>query len=117
MKELHFYIQGSMMLIALACAVQIPIDNSSVGGVVIIQVLLGIYQYGMSWFLMNKLRRNAPLLNIYFISVHVYFLVLVVFGLLNITNDVQLMYLVYFLPWVFALFFLIVIEDLLWKKS
>lgn len=116
MKELHFYIQGGMLLVALGCGLQSPLTPDTYWVAAYIQFFIGIYQYGMSWLLILKLRRKAPLLNIYFLLVKAYFIILLSFVLNDSFDDQRILVLFQVVPWMFSVFFLIVMEDLLWKR-
>lgn len=118
MKELHFYFQSLLIILALACALQGPHDTEFIFYALYMQFFLGVYQYGMSWFLMLKLKRTSHLLLIYFCLVHLYFL-LGLFGGLGYVEWLDIKYLKILgsaAPWGLAIFFLVVIEDLLWKR-
>ena len=118
MKELHFYFQSVMIILALAIAVQGPNLNDVYGFAVFLQFILGCYQYGMSWFLMLKLRRKSNLLLIYFCLVHLYFLIALFGGLgyIDWLSEDTLKIVGLAVPGALAICFLVVIEDLLWKR-
>lgn len=117
MKELHFYIQSLMFLLALACGLQGFLNGEGFIYAMMIQFFLGIYQYGMSWFLMKKLRRPAPLLSIYFLAANLYLIILIFMSLNKRSfDDLQWQVFLFGLPWVLAIYFIVVIEDLLWVR-
>ena len=116
MKELHFYIQSLMILVALACGLQGPHEGVGYFYAVMIQFFLGIYQYGMSWMLMNRLTTRKGPLTIYWVGVKMYVILLILLGLSLDMSDWQWQVLVFGVPWVFAIYFLVVMEDLLWIR-
>lgn len=118
MKELHFYVQSILILLALAIGLQEPFLENLDGTVILIQFFLGVYQYGMSWFLMLRLRRGNVLLLVYFCLVPVYLLVLIFGsnGYINWWDDSIQQVMLYVIPWGLAIYFLVVIEELLRKK-
>ena len=66
MKNLHFYVQSAMLILALSIAVLIPFEDSFLFGLLLIEFLLGIYQLTLSCILMKKLSQKTLLLKIYF---------------------------------------------------
>lgn len=116
MKELHFYIQSLMILVALACGLQGPDQGVGYFYAGLLMFLLGVYQYGMSWMLITRLKRNKGLLTIYWVGVKGYLILLILLGLSLDLSDFQWQVLVFGVPWIFAIYFLVVIEDLLWKR-
>ncbi|WP_258101150.1 hypothetical protein [Marinoscillum pacificum] len=117
MKELHFYFQSVMIILALALAAQEPNLSDVYGFAVFLQFILGCYQYGMSWFLMLKLKKKSRLLIIYFILVPIYFIMLLILGqeYFEWQGD-SFLYMLFGVPWILAIFFLVVIEELLRRK-
>ena len=118
MKELHFYFQSVMIILALACGLQGPHDIEFGFYALYMKFFLGVYQYGMSWFLMLKLRRKSNLLLIYFCLVHLYFLIALFGGLgyIDWLSEDTLKIVGLAVPGALAICFLVVIEDLLWKR-
>ena len=118
MKELHFYIQSILILLAMGLALQIWNNRDMVFYVLSIQFFLGAYQYGMSWFLIRRLSCNSPFLTIYFTSVNIYILALLFLSLIPDTlTSLQWKYILFGVPWVFSIYFLVVMENLLWRKK
>lgn len=113
MKNLHFYIQCILVLIALSLAVQIPAQRNLFGYVVLVEFILGVYQMGMSLMLMNKLTKKSRLFKIHFFSSLGYLFVLIVLGIISPAwmNELWTFALFVF-PWAFALLFLIAIDEL-----
>lgn len=118
MKELHFYIQGAMILVALALALQTHQESSLWFLLGMLEFALGLYQYSMGWFLLIKLHRKSQRLNIYIASTSIYLLMLTFLDInYSDSMDGSIWKHAWFgMPWAFALYFLIVIEDLLWKR-
>lgn len=117
MKELHFYIQSVMILVAVALALQWPLGTDYSIFSLYIAFFLGIYQYGMSWFLMIRLRKRSFNLKLYFALVPTYFSVSILYGIYFPSLEDDFVGSVLFaMPGVLAIYFLVVIEELLWRK-
>ena len=113
MKNLHFYIQSILVLLALSFAVQIPNDKHMLDSVILIEFILGVYQLGMSFMLMFKLSKKSKLLKLYFKGSLTYIFSLIVLLLLDMPgmNEWWEPALLVF-PWAFAILFLVTIDDL-----
>lgn len=117
MKECHFYIQSVMILVAIACALQIPNDSSYVSWPLMIAVFLGTYQYGMCIVLMNKLK-HTRWLERYFYGANGYFIFIVILLMFDVNFSEGFWKItVVGLPWVLAIFFIVITEDLLWIRN
>lgn len=113
MKNLHFYIQSIMVLIALSLAVQIPSQGDLLGYVVLIEFVLGVYQMGMSLMLRSRLSKKTRLLQIHFYSSIGYLLTLIVIGALGPAwMDEWWIFALFVVPWAFAILFLVTIDEL-----
>ncbi|MEQ8469834.1 MAG: hypothetical protein RIC35_01535 [Marinoscillum sp.] len=117
MKELHFYIQSVMILVAMALALQWPLGTDYSIFSLYIAFFLGMYQYGMSWFLMIRLRRRSSFLKLYFFIVHFYFILCLSGNQVRQWLDTDIFdRMLFVIPVGLAVFFLVVIEELLWRK-
>ncbi len=113
MKNLHYYIQCVLILLALSIAVQIPFQENLIGYVVMIEFLLGAYQLGMSVMLRCRLSRKSTLLQVHFFSSIAYLLALIGLGVLSpVWMDELWPFALFAFPWVFAILFLVTIDEL-----
>jgi 4-hydroxybenzoate polyprenyltransferase len=102
-----------MVLITLGLAVQIPAQRNLFGYVVMIEFILGVYQMGMSFLLMNKLSKRSRLFEVYFYSSLGYVVVLIGLGISGPAWMGELWtFALFVFPWVFALLFLVAIDEL-----
>lgn len=102
-----------MVLIALGLAVQIPAQRNLFGYVVLIEFILGVYQMGMSLMLMNKLSKKSKLFEVHFFSSLGYLVALIGLGISGPAwMDEWWSFALFVFPWVFALLFLVAIDEL-----
>lgn len=119
MKNLHFYIQCSMLLLALSLAVLIPFENDFGSFVLILQFVLGVYQLSMSTMLMNKLSKPTKLLKYHCYMSWFYLLGILIFALSEpswINNTFWIIYML-IIPWMLAIYFVVVIDDLEYHRN
>lgn len=118
MKNLHFYIQSVLLLVALCLAVQIP-QRSEVEMILwLLQLVIGIYQLFMAFMLKMRLRQKSILIEIYLLSSVTYLFVLFWLGAIEPHWMKNWWYLAVFgLPWAFAIFFLVVIDELEYTRN
>lgn len=113
MKNLHFYIQSIMVLMALGLAVQIPSHRYLIGYVVFIEFVLGVYQMGMSFMLLRRLSKKTQLLQLHFLSSWVYLLGLIGLAALDPEwMDDWWKFAVFGFPWALAILFLVTMDEL-----
>jgi len=118
MKNLHFYAQSTLLLIALCIAVQIPFQHQLMGYVVLVEFVLGIYQFGMGFLLKLKLSQPSLLLEIYFFGSLGYVIMLISLALLDFGwMDQVWIYALFIFPWIIAIYFLVVLDDLERKRG
>lgn len=114
MKNLHFYIQFAMLIIALSIAIQIPFIEFMIAYVIMIELFLFTYQLIMSCMLMAKLSYEPLFLKIHFFGTWSYILILVLLSLISpawMNSDYWKIALL-IIPWAIAIFFLITLNDL-----
>lgn len=118
MKNLHFYIQCLMLLLALSFAVQIPLKKELAGFVVLMECLIGIYQLGMSMMLFGKLSKHTLLMEIHLFGSMTYLILLAVLGMIGPTWMSEMWpFALYVFPWAIAIFFLVTIDELERKRN
>ena len=103
-----------MVLIALGFAVQIPSEQYLIIYVGMIEFVLGVYQLGMSIFLISSLSKKSNLLQIHFFSSIGYLIMLIGLGLSDADwiNEERWTFALYILPWGLAILFLVAIDEL-----
>ena len=118
MKNLHFYIQSVLVLIAGAIALQIPFRNYLEGYVVMLELIVGFYQFGMGILLRSKLSKDDLLLDIHFLASIAFIFLLMILGVVSPTWMKELWsFAIFGFPWVLAIYFLIVIDSLEYKRN
>lgn len=101
-----------MILVALSLAVQLPFDEMLIIYILKIEFLLGLYQMGMSLFLIGNLTNPSKLLKIHFLLSIAYLLSLLIIGFL-VPNEFEWWKpLILMIPWGLAILFLVVIDEL-----
>lgn len=114
MKNLHFYFQFAMLIIALGIAVQVPFIKYLIAFVCLIELILFTYQLIMSCMLMAKLSYQPLFLKIHFFGCWSYILILILLSLTSPSwmNSDQWKIALMVIPWFIAIFFLITLNDL-----
>lgn len=112
MKNLHFYIQCIMLLVALAIAIQVPLNQSLMGALLLIEFFLGLYQMGMSLLLIGNLSKPSKLLKIHFLLAIAYLLSLFLIGFIAPNDFEWWKPFIMVIPWGLAILFLVAIDEL-----
>lgn len=102
-----------MVLVALSIAIQIPMQRDLLGYVVLIEFVLGVYQMGMSLMLRSRLSKKTRLLQVHFYGSLGYLFAVIGLGLLSPSwMDEWWIFVLFVIPWVFAILFLVTIDEL-----
>jgi len=114
MKNLHFYIQSVMLILALSIAVQIPFNKDMFACILAIEFFLGAYQLVMSTLLNAKLSFRPILLRVHFYGSWVYIISLIIIGMSStswMTSGYWNLTL-FIIPWAFAILFLVAMDEM-----
>lgn len=114
MKNLHFYIQCVILLVAGSIAVQIPFNKDLFINLMLIEFFLGFYQLGMSTLLMAKLSYQPLLLRTHFYASWCFILSLILLGIISPEwmNTQRWQIALFVVPWGLAMLFLVALDEM-----
>lgn len=107
-----------MILLALGISLQLPFRSDLLIYVGLIEFILGVYQLGMSFLLRPRLSSGTRLLELHFFISIFYIAALILIGILGPKwMDDLWTFALFIFPWVLAVFFLVVVDDLEYKRG